>query len=69
MKTVSMKHNALLDMARLRSIVQNLKRTRGEDVTLELLYSLIEQEFVPRQTVPHRSVVSVDCGRISKPVS
>jgi hypothetical protein len=40
-----MNSQTLLEMARLRSIVQRLKRTHGEDDTLDILLRVIEMEF------------------------
>lgn len=37
--------NNLLEMARLRSIVQRLRRTQGDDRTLAILQRVIEIEF------------------------
>jgi len=40
-----MNANNLLEMARLRSIVQRLRRTQGQQQTLEILQRVIEMEF------------------------
>lgn len=40
-----MNANNLLEMARLRSIVQRLRRTQGNDQTLVILQRVIEMEF------------------------
>jgi hypothetical protein len=43
-----MTQSRLLEIARLRSILQRLKRTYGADITLDILQQVIESELVNR---------------------